>query len=298
MLVAKNQPAHIHVEVRDFDGVLTAASGSVSVVVKDVDGSTVASGTAAGSQHGHDAGIYSYTLPSAVTDTLGVYEATASYTLSGSNYSRTYQIEVVGAYLFEIHELRARDRALENEAHFPAEAIREAREVATAVIERSAQVSFARRAARAILSGDGTSTLILPDVEVASILGCVIYDEGEGVDSGDDVTGTELEDIEVNPATGVITRTDGQTFPRGSNNVLVDYEHGYEYVPARIKTAAMILAEEAVVPSGTPVRATSQSTDLGDFRISVANVDYGRDTGIPEVDAAVALFGRRRPRLG
>lgn len=295
MLVAKGRPAVLTIEVRDFDGVLVAATGSVSVVVKDVDDVSVASGTASASD---TTGVYTYSLPTGVTGSLGSYVATATATVSGSTVTLPYHVEVVGSYLFEIHELRERDRALENESNFPAEMIRRAREDATAVIERSAQVSFARRVSRVILSGDGSSTLLLPDVEVASILGCVVYDEASGVDVGDEVTGSELEDLEVNPATGVVTRTDGQAFPVGSNNVLIDYEHGYEYVPARIKTAAMILAEESIVPSGTPARATSQSTDLGDFRISVANVDYGRDTGIPEVDAAIALFGRRRPRLG
>lgn len=297
MLVAKNQPAHIHVEVRDYDGVLTAATGNVAVVIRDIDGTTVSSGNATASQHGHDAGIYIYTLTNAVTGTLGLYEATATYTLSGSTYTRTYQIEVVEAYLFEINELRDRDSSI-TEVSYPADMIRAARDKVTEALESAAQVAFAKRVKRVTLSGEGTSQILLPDVEISEIISCTIYDEDTGTDTSDDITGNELLDIEVNRTTGLLTRTDGQIFPIGSNNVVVDYEHGYDAVPGPIRSAALTLAIEYLVPSALPARALSQSTDIGDFRISVANIDLGRETGIPMVDAAIQQYGRRRPRLG
>lgn len=297
MLVAKGSPAHLHVEVRDYDGILSTPTGNVAVVVKDIDDTTVASGNAAASQHGHDTGIYSFTLPTAVTGTLGVYIATATWTLSGSTVTRTYEIEVVSEFLFEIHELRDLDSSI-TESSYSADRIRAAREAATSELERAAQVSFSKRSKRVILNGDGTSKLVLPDVEVTEILGCTIYGEDTGADVADDVTGSEFVDLEVNRETGVITRTDGQWFPDGSNNVVVDYEHGFDYVPAPVRRAAMKLAIEHLVPSGLPARATSQSTDIGDFRISVANVDLGRWTGIPDVDSVIDQFGRPRPRLG
>lgn len=294
MLVAKGRPAVLTVEVRDFDAILCAPDAAPTVVITDVDGTTVSTGTATATDA---TGIYTYTVPSAVTCTLGVYTAEASFDLSGEPASVSYALEVVGEYLFEINEIRDRDHAI-TESSYPAGLIRAARESATDAIETAAQVAFSKRASRAILSGDGTSTLLLPDVEVAAILACIIYDEETGTDTADEVTGDELIDVEVNRETGVVTRTDGQVFPVGSNNVLIDYEHGYDRVPAPVREAAITLAIEYLVPSALPARATAQATDLGDFRISVANIDLGRDTGIPAVDSVIQQFGRRRPRLG
>lgn len=297
MLVAKGQPAHLHIEVRDYDGTLVAATGTVNVTVKDIDEVTVATGTATASQHGHDAGIYTYNLTTAVTNNLGIYEATVTYTVSGSNYTRTYEIVTVGEHLFEIHELRARDSRI-TAAAYPADYIRTARDSVTDALETAAKVAFSTKPARATLSGDGTTTLLLPHVEVTAINGCTVYVEDAGADTADEITGDELIDIEVNRETGLITRTDGQVFPVGSNNVIVDYEHGYERVPGPVRDAAMTLVIEAIVPSQMPARATAQSTDVADFRISVANVELGRDTGIPAVDAVIAQYGRKRPGLG
>ena len=42
-------------------------------------------------------------------------------------------------------------------------------------------------------------------------------------------------------------------------------------------------------------RATVEAPDVGFFRVSVAGPD--RPTGIPEVDAVITDFGRRRPRV-
>lgn len=298
MLVAKGRPAHLHVEVRDYDGVLAAATGNVAVVVKDIDGTTVASGNATASPHGHDLGIYTFDLPVAVTGTLGVYEATATWTLASATTTRVYEVETVNEYLFEIHELRDKERALENTTNYPADRIRQARDEATADLERSAEVAFSTRSTRQILSGVGTTRLLLPHVEVTQILGVTIYGEDTGADVADEITGTELTDVEIDREAGVLVRTDGKVFPVGSNNILVDYEHGYERPPAPVRQAAMALAIEYLVPSGLPARATAQSTDLGDFRISVANEDLNRPTGIPAVDAVIAKFGRRRPRVG
>lgn len=294
MLVAKGRPAQIKIEVRNFDDVLAAPTGSVAVVITDVDDLTVSSGNATSST---PTGTYLYTLPTAVTGTLGVYTATATYTLSGSTVTRSYPIEVVSDYLFDIHELRDM-RSTISETNYPAALVRSAREAATVEIEQSAQVAFVKHVKRVTMSGDGSSTLLLPDVEVTEILSCVLYSEDTGVDDDDEILGTELIDIEVNRETGLVTRTDGQAFPLGSNNVVIDYEHGFDAIPEPIRQAAMTLAIEYLVPSGLPVRATAQSTDLGDFRISVANPDLGRDTGIPSVDAAIQKYGRRRPRLG
>lgn len=295
MQVSRGLPATLTIEVRTYDGDLATPTGSVAVVVKDIDAVTVASGNAVVSA---TAGVYTFTLPSAVTGELGAYTVTASYTLSGVAQSRAYAVEVVGQYLFEIHELRAYDRAIASTTDYTAEEIRKAREAATARLERAAQVAFSPRVKRATLSGDGTARLVVPDVMVRECLSASVWDEELGADTEDGLSPTEIIDVEVDTDAGVLVRTDGQVWPVGFRNIVVDYEHGYETVPAPVKQVAMMLAIETLVPSGLPMRATSQATDIGDFRISLANLDAGRPTGIPEVDAVMGEFGRRRPQVG
>jgi hypothetical protein len=292
MLVALNRPSQLRIETRNYDGDLTAASGSVTVTVIDYDGDNVGSGSASSTA----TGIYAWQLPSTVTGTLGTYEATAVYTVAGETSSVTYAIETVGNYLFEINELRDFDVAL-TAADYPAYKIREARDRATEVLERSAQVAFAPRRKVETLSGDNTTRLLMPDVLVSDVHSVTLYGEDNGVDLADEVLdAVELADVEIDGDAGVLVRTDG-LWPRGHRNVVVDYTYGYSSTPMPVKRAAMLLAVEHLVPSALPLRATAQATDLGDFRISLANPDAGRDTGIPEVDAVIATWGFRRPRI-
>lgn len=297
MLVALNRPAHLHIAVRDYDGNLVTASTTVSVSVRDVDGDVVATGTAVPSIHGHHVtGWYDYNLPVAVTGTLGVYETTATWTISGVTSSVTYELETVGDYLFDIADLRAFEPTI-TANDYDADKIREARDYATDRLENAAQVAFATRRRVLTLSGDDTTRLMLPDTRITAVNAVSIYGEDIGTDLLDDaLDGDAFADVEIDENAGVLVRTN-EVWPRGHDNIVVDYEHGYTSVPGPVRRAAMMLAIEYLVPSALPARATAQATDLGDFRISLANPSQGRDTGIPEVDAVIATYGARRPRV-
>lgn len=297
MLVALNRPAHIHIPVRDYDGNLVTASTTVTVSVRDAYDDVVASGSATPSVHGHHtSGWYDYNLPVAVTGNLGVYEATATWTISGATSSVTYGLETVGNYLFEIADLRAFEPSI-TANDYDADKVREARDYATDRLQNAAQVAFTTRRRVLTLSGDDTTRLMVPDTRITKVNSASIYGEDIGTDLlDDDLLGSELADVEIDDAAGVLVRTN-EVWPRGHENVVVDYEHGYEVTPGPVKRAAMMLAIEFLVPSALPARATAQATDLGDFRISLANPAAGRDTGIPEVDAVIATYGARRPRV-
>ena len=270
------------------DGIAADSDGPphlCNVRVEDVNGDVVVATTAA-TRHG--AGHWRYSVPATVTDDLGVYTAFWTYLVGGITQTQTTQFDTCSAYLFEIGDLRALDTALANTTTYPAETIRAARVNAEERIEKAAALAFAQRGARAILTGDYTTRLVLPHVEVRAILGVSI--------DGEELTENELDELELIEADGVLVHPTG--WPTMTNGILVDYIHGLEVVPAPVKRATMLLAFEALVPSSTSPRATSQSTDLGEFRISIANYDAGRETGIPEVDAVIASFGRRRPAVG
>lgn len=229
-------------------------------------------------------GLYTYALPSDVRNELGVYTASYSYTLNSQAVVLEVSFEVVGNHLFEIADLRAYDDVIADAVDYPSAKIALERDAATERIENAADVAFTSRVTRQTLSGDDTTKLLLPHVEVVELLEAYIGD-----------TALDVDEIEVRRE-GVLVY-DG-FWDLGTNNIEVRYRHGYGVTPAPVAHAAKILTIDYVVPSALPARATSQSTDVGDFRIAIANVDAGRDTGIPEVDAVIARFGRRRPVLG
>lgn len=295
---ARNRAGTVAFTVRNEDGTATNPTGSVSVSVLDSSGTQIATGTATQAQgHAHDC---TYALPSAVRGTLGLYTVRFTYTLSGVSETVDVPVEVVGALLFDVAELRDRYPDVSNTNRYTSADIRAARDEATERLEEAAQVAFATRRTVQTLSGDDTTRLLLPHVEVTTINSVSIYtDTTVGADVVDDAfDATELADVEIDAAAGVLKRVDGDVWPAGHQNIVVDYEHGYESPPEPVRRAAMKLSLEALVPSALPSRAMSQTTDLGEVRYMMANPEAGRPTGDPEVDAAIYQFGRRRPSVG
>lgn len=285
MYAAQHRPLAVTIICRDEDGVAAAPTGSVAVTVLNADGSTAATGTATA---GAATGEYTYTrsalVAAGVTASLGTYTVRFTYTLAGVQYRTEVPYIVTGGHLFEIADLRAVDAAIgDANVYTPAE-IRDARDKATERLEQAADVAFSTRSRTVTLTGDNTPRLILPDIRVQSVI--AVEMDGEAIVDGFEV----LEH-------GVLVLTDGGVWDGTPNNIVVEYEYGYAVTPEPVKRAAMTLAIEYLVPSALPARAMSQSTDLGEFRVSIANVDAGRYTGIPEVDAVIKTFGRQRPAV-
>lgn len=74
--------------------------------------------------------------------------------------------------------------------------------------------------------------------------------------------------------------------------VRLTYRAGLASVPAAIRAATAALAASRLVPSRIPDRATGESTDAGMLHFTLAGIDGA--TGIPDVDAAIEQWGRRR----
>lgn len=291
---ALNRAGTVTFTVRNEDGVAAAPTGSVTVTVFDATDAQIATGTGTAGA----TGVYTYALPSGVRSELGAYTVRFGYTLAGVAQTADVQIEVVGGLLFEIADLRAAHPELSDVERYTSAAIRTARDEATERLEEAAQVAFATRRTIQTVSGDETTRLLMPHVEITAVNSVTLYNEITGADAvEDEFDGTEIADVEIDSHAGVLKRTTN-LWPYGHNNIVVDYEHGYASTPNPVKRAAMRLAVEALVPNALPSRALAQSTDVGDFRISVANPEAGRPTGDPEVDAVILMFGRRRPTVG
>lgn len=283
MYAAQYRPLPVLMTTRDEDGVAANNTGDVTVQVLDEYGTVVASGTAPNAA-GNGTGEHTYTPPTSVTNALGTYTVRFTYVLSGTTYRVEVPYVVYGAHLFEISELRETAPELASAGDYPAREIRRARDAATEYLERAAGVAFSARSRTFTVDGTGTSTILLPVGQVNAVNSVYV----------DDVQITDLDGLVVYPD-GRLSWDDNGYWAAGRSNVTVDVDYGYEAVPAPVRRAAMILAVEYLVPSALPPRAMSQSTDLGEFRISIANPDAGRWTGIPDVDAVIQQFGLHRP---
>lgn len=282
----KSQPGTLTFTVEDEDGVAAVPTGAVTIQIRDSAGTALLS--PAGTATDETGGVFTYIVGDAITANLGSYSVEWTFTLDTVARTVTTFLEIVGGFLFTISAFRLRYPQVDA-ATYTGAMVRAARVAAEERFETLARVAFVPRAKIATLSGDGTTTIILPDGEIRSISSASI--------DGTALTSTELAALAINPA-GIIKRTDSQYWTEGRENIVIAYECGFDFAPEPVSRSTMILAYDALIPSALSPRAMSQSTDLGEIRFSMANVDLNRPTGIPEVDATIQTFGRSRPAVG
>lgn len=272
----------ITLHVFDDDGVAVDADAAPTVTVYDGAGVQVSTGTATDI----GTGVYQYTVPASVTDDLDTYSAVWSYDLDGSEVTETTIFDTCGQHLFSIAYARGREASLQDTIRFPAAALKEARVAAEQRFEEGAMLAFTPRPAREVLDGKGRSRLRLGHVEVRELYAISV--------DGTDWDQTDIDAVELDPSTGELIHPTG-VWPVGNQNIVVFYEHGLDTCPQPVSQAVAILATEYLIPSAIPSRASVQYTDGGAFRLSIAGRDG--ETGIPDVDAVMATFGRRRPSV-
>jgi hypothetical protein len=272
---------HLEVATPDEAGTLFTSTTPWSVAIKDGSGGAVLAATSATGMVG---GIY-YEADHAVLDALDTYTCTWTGMKSAAAKEWTSVVELCGGYLFEISEMRAFDPAFSDATKYSDAKMRAARTAAEQRLEKACRVAFVPRARRLTLVGNDTDTLFLPDNSVRRVVSL-------SVDSiaftADELAGLDVREW------GRVTRGDGLPFDDGAV-IEIFYEHGEDYPDSPVVQAAMLLAREYLVRSALSSRATVEATDVGFFRVSVAGPD--RPTGLPEVDAVIADFGRRRPRV-
>lgn len=77
-----------------------------------------------------------------------------------------------------------------------------------------------------------------------------------------------------------------EPFPRW-----IEYFYGRDEIPAQVSRAVLELAAYMLRPSNRPLGATGESTDSGYIHFIVSGMN-GADTDVPEVNAAISMFGR------
>lgn len=244
-------------------------SGGVAVTVKRLDGTEVQSGAATDAT---GVGVWTFALQERADLDLLKVEWLATG-LAGANVTVVDWVEIVGAHFFAIGEVRAIHPDLTTSRFSTADLVarRIECEIECEDIRGFAQVP---RFARAVVSGTGTSELVVPHF-YPRVLRSVAYD-GAAVGLGS----VALRH------SGVLIRTDGEVWPAGHQNVIVEYEHGLDFPPETVRRAALRRMRWWATQdkSGIPERAVSWQTAEGGgvFRLATPGVDW---TGDPWVDA-------------
>lgn len=276
---------------------ISSGDYALAIVAADADGAPVTATDPAltiTDGAGQDVGTYTpvaaageltAAVPAADLAALDVYTCSWSGTVAGAALEWTSHVELAGGYLFEIAELRASDPAFTVSAYSGAKC-RAARTAAEERLEAGAHVAFVPRAHRLSAIGDGSGRLRVPHNAIRRVVA--------GSIAGVDLTAAELAAL-VPREWGAIDRPDGYAWTADAA-IELHYEHGLDFPPAPVREAAMILAREYLVRSALSARATVEATDVGFYRLSVAGKD--KPTGIPDVDAVIETFGRRRPLVG
>ncbi len=227
------------------------------------------------------AGDVTVAVPASDLSALDTYTVTWDLTLDGSlDVLLTSYAELCGGRLFRLADLRSSYGEL---ASCSDEELEAARLAAEQRLEQAAGVAFVPRAGRWSGQGSGSWRLLLPvAAELSDVVSITLDGEAWAVEPVVCEWGALDLDDEVWPADSVVA---------------VHYLHGRALpVPGPVSVAAMVLAREYMVRSALSSRATVEATDLGFFRLSVAD-GSARPTGIPEVDAVIATWGRARPHV-
>lgn len=261
------------------DGAATDASGNVTVTVKRLDGAAVESGTA--TKPGGTTGVYTWSLLASAD--LDVWTVDWSGSIGGATIVARDQAEHVGEFLFGLAEVAAEYNL--PAATYPAAMLAEKRIDVEQECERICRQAFVPRFERETLSGNDSPRLTVKHPLLRALRAVLV----DGVAwSAPDVAAVALSEH------GVLTRPAGAIWPAGSGNIVVEYEHGWDYPPETIREAGMLrLRSKLTRPkSGVPDRTSSFTTPEGSvYRLTLPGPE---STGIPDVDGAYQAYARKR----
>lgn len=170
---------------------------------------------------------------------------------------------VCARHYFPLSKLASYGQGRDDFDELPEDDLREARQAATEVFEEAAHRSFVPCIGRVTDFG-GDDPILVPMGPVRRVLA-----------DGYRVAGDSTLD---------------RTCRRGPYPREVDYVFGRDEIPAQVSRAVLELAAYMLRPSNRPVGATGESTDAGYIHFTTAGRDGATD--IPEVNAAIEMFGR------
>lgn len=258
------------------DGVPTNPSPDAATVTITRDDGTVLVNAASATEVG--TGVVSYTLTPAQTALLDTLTVGWTATFGGQSQTFTDVVEVVGGFLFTIAQARA-IKPLDNTATYTNDQIIDARTLVEQSLEDACGVAFVPRYAREMVSGSGSSRVILSRPRVTAIRSVSL--DGVALGASDLAT--------------VVARVTGVAYypgrwTSGFDNYEVGYEHGWPQPPERVRHAALRLAKRWMVEGPVDDRATAMTTEDGTYSLVTPGL-RGALFDLPEVNAVVQLYG-------
>lgn len=234
----------------DENGEPAAPTGTPTVTVtRESDGSSITPGAVAGS----DTNPRTSALPAGTLSEIDWLNVVWS---DGSNVAAAWTVEVVGAPLATVSEMKAIDKTLalkSSEELFAAR--RRVEDESLRVLRRSVVERFYTE--RVDGSGRREQAVSWPDVlEVVRVR----------VWSGSsytDFTAAELAVIPASPA-GVLERTDGAVWPCGRQNIEISYRFGMRPMPSDLREALVLSVRFALIDSNPGMPRFASRVDTVD----------------------------------
>lgn len=184
--------------------------------------------------------------------------------------------------LSEVEAILARGRATGDSDPYTNGQKNAAIDVASKAFEVECGVAFTPRTRTITLSGDGSTSLALPDPMIRTLTS-VTDEDGDALS----LTNTRLDKWG-----GVLHREEG--WPAGEMNLTVVYTHGYPEPPKDVSRAVALVASAMIADGPWDDRGYGVTEAGGLVRLLTAGVS-GASFSIPEVQATLARY--RFPRV-
>lgn len=276
----------------------TDPTGTPTLATTDANGSAVGAVSGNAAIVGGNTGKVTFAMPG--QSTLNRYTLAWTGAVSGSNVTEVDYLEVVGGFFFDLLRARGAYTELANTTTYPTALLQRRRQEVEDECEMICDRAFVPRYRRAILDGSGTSDLLLTDdvwakqsrsaADIRTIRSASIAPQvGQTFVA---LTAGQLAALVVT-ADNMLRRVDGNIWTEGVQNVIVEYEYGWDAPPSDLVDAALLRLRTRVgaPSSGIPDRASSfTATDGGTYRLDLPGAFK---TGIPYVDAVYARYSRR-----
>ncbi len=262
------------------DGDLTDCAGAVTATVKRLDGTQI-SGSPFTATHG-TVGVYTFQLPARTQVDMLTVDWAGS--LAGANVVIRDYADIVGGFYFGIDEAREVLKTIiaRNPLAYTASSIAAKRTAVEQECDAISGRAWVPRFARFAVDGSGMPEILVPDLFVRTVRAVSIVESDGSLTA---YTAGQLARIQGNRS-GSIVRLDGDSWPLGTNNIIVEYEHGLDMPTIEIHDATLQRLRSSVNHTNPtiPDRVLSYTTDTGAvFRLQPATP---RSTGIDTIDAA------------
>lgn len=284
--VRQSTAATLQVTTTDQYGAGEDRSGAVLVTVTRADGTELVSATSATSA---GAGVYTLSLTAADTALLDVLTATWTDVADGVDWYTYHRI--VGGFLFTIGEARAYDDVLNDSAKYPDTRLAATRAEVEDEAEWICDRSFVPAYAWLLADGNGTPTITVPLHDLRRVRSCSILETADGPTTT--LSAVELAALALPANTSSVTRTDGNVFPFGRNNVRLGIEYGLPGPDEMMVRAAITRCRSRLnaPKTGLPERTRSH-TDAAGNTYQFTGPDAFR-TGVDSVDAVYLRYSKR-----